>query len=183
MGLPEQAHFLKRNNRDEAMPIAVRIGKLHDSSLAARRFASQDMVLCASPRYLEHEGSPGRVEDLASHSAIVFRNPSSGRIRPWELSVAGKPLALTPSSRLLFSDGEAMVAAALHGLGIAQVPDYMVSEALDRGALVEVLAACRPASLPIHAVMPANRMVPARVRVLLEALSSVPASQLLNHTR
>ena len=60
--------------------------------------------------------------------------------------------------------------AAELGLGLAQVPDYMAADALAAGRLMEVLAAHRPPAMPIQAVMPANRLLPARVRALLEML-------------
>jgi DNA-binding transcriptional LysR family regulator len=66
-----------------------------------------------------------------------------------------------------------MVAAAAMGLGLAQVPDYMASDELGRGSVVEVMAAFRPAAMPISAVMPSSRLVPPRVRVLLETLDTL----------
>ncbi|MBI3349793.1 MAG: LysR family transcriptional regulator, partial [Burkholderiales bacterium] len=66
-----------------------------------------------------------------------------------------------------------MVAAAVQGLGLVQVPDNIAAEALASGAVVEVLAACRPAAMPISVVMPTVRLQPPRVRVLLEALAAM----------
>jgi DNA-binding transcriptional LysR family regulator len=154
----------------DGIDVAIRVGPLQDSTLVARRIASQDMQLCASLDYVARHGAPRRVEDLANHAPIVFRMPSSGRDRPWQLQVARKPVTLQPSARLRFNDGDAMVEAACMGLGVAQLPSYMVSEAIAAGRLVELLPALRPPTLPIHALMPANRLVPARVRVLLDAL-------------
>ena len=70
-----------------------------------------------------------------------------------------------------------MVQAAVLGLGLTQVPDFMADDEIAAGRLVEVLPRHRPAPLPIHAVMPGNRMVPARVRVLLDALDEGVASR------
>ncbi|NLD54250.1 MAG: LysR family transcriptional regulator [Burkholderiaceae bacterium] len=154
----------------DGIDVAIRVGPLRDSTLVARRIASQDMQLCASPDYIARRGMPRRVGDLADHAPILFRMPSSGRDRPWQLQVAGKPVSLQPSARLRFSDGEAMVEAACMGLGVAQLPSYMVSEAIAAGRLVELLPGLRPPTLPIHALMPATRLVPPRVRVLLDAL-------------
>jgi LysR family transcriptional regulator for bpeEF and oprC len=69
-----------------------------------------------------------------------------------------------------------MARAAELGLGIAQLPDYMVTRQLAAGTLVELLPGCRPPSTPIHAVMPANRMVPARVRAILDELTPVASA-------
>ena len=160
----------------DGIDVAVRVGALKDSTLVARRFASQDLVLCAAPSYLAQHGRPRRVEDLAAHAPILFRMPTSGRDRPWQLRVSGETITLHPVARLRFNDGEAMVQAACMGLGVAQVPDYMVSEGIAAGTLVELLPKHRPPTMPIHAVIPANRMVPARVRALLDALTAAPRS-------
>ena len=157
----------------DGIDVAVRVGELNDSTLVAKRFASQDMVLCAGPGYVKSRGMPQRVDQLAAHNPILFRMPTSGRDRPWQLQVRGKLMSLHPEARLRFNDGEAMVAAARSGLGIAQLPDYMVEDDIAAGSLVEILRKHRPPTLPIHAVIPASRMVPARVRVFLDALVTV----------
>ena len=85
-------------------------------------------------------------------------------------------VTLAPVARLRFNDGEAMVEAARLGLGVAQLPHYMVDDEIARGALVELLRRQRPPATPIHAVIPASRMVPARVRVFLDALHALRAA-------
>jgi DNA-binding transcriptional LysR family regulator len=154
----------------DGIDVAIRIGDMQDSTRVARRFSSQQLVLVAAPAYLQRQGEPQAMQDLATHRAIVFRLPGSGRDRPQQFGVKGRLVELQPAQGLRFNDGEAMVQAALLGLGLAQVPDNMVDEALATGRLVELLPQHRPPPMPIHAVMPAHRMVPARVRVLLDAL-------------
>lgn len=154
----------------EGIDLAVRVGTLSDSSLVARRFASQALVLCASPAYLERQGTPRSIEQLAGHHAVVFRLPSSGRLRPWQLRSRGQAVELNPPGRVQVNDGEGMVEAARLGLGLAQLPDHMVERELAAGALVELLPSCRPAPMPISAVVPSGRLLPPRVRVLLDAL-------------
>ena len=161
----------------DGIDVAIRIGELQDSTLVARRFASQQLVLVAAPAYLQRHGEPRALQDLATHRSIVFRLPGSGRDRPQQFGLKGRLVELQPAQGLRFNDGEAMVQAALLGLGLAQVPDNMVDEALATGQLVELLPQHRPPPMPIHAVMPAHRMVPARVRVLLDALDAWQASQ------
>ncbi len=161
----------------DGIDVAVRVGDLQDSTLVARRFASQQLMLVAAPSYLSRHGTPRVLEDLAAHRHILFRMPGSGRDRPQQFSVKGRTVALQPAQGTRFNDGEAMVQAAVLGLGLAQVPDYMVADAVAAGRLIEVLPQHRPPSMPIHAVMPGNRMVPARVRVLLDALDEWVATQ------
>jgi LysR family transcriptional regulator, regulator for bpeEF and oprC len=157
----------------DSIDVAIRVGELHDSTLVARRFASQQLLLVASPSYLRHHGTPRTLEALAAHRHILFRMPGSGRDRPQQFSANGRAVALQPEQGVRFNDGEAMVQAATLGLGLAQVPDNMCADELAAGRLVELLAAHRPPAMPIHAVMPGKRMVPARVRALLDALEAI----------
>jgi LysR family transcriptional regulator for bpeEF and oprC len=154
----------------EGIDLAIRIGDLQDSTLVARRFAGQQLVLVAAPDYLRRHGAPAALEDLAAHRHIVYRLPSSGRDRPQEFRVGRRTVEMHPARSARFSDGEAIVQAALLGLGLAQVPDNMADAELAAGRLVELLPQHRPPEMPIHAVMPAQRMVPARVRALLDLL-------------
>lgn len=157
----------------DGLDLAVRAGPLQDSTLVAKRIDSQQLVLVASPAYLADRGTPRRLDDLARHAAVVFRMPSTGRMRPWQLS-QGKPrraVEWTPDPSVQVNDGEGMVEAAIAGLGLAQVPDYMATAAQARGALVEVLPGLRPAPMPISVVYPSARLVPPRVRVALIALA------------
>jgi len=157
----------------DGIDLAVRIGTLADSSLVARRFGSMHLLLVASPVYVERRGAPRTLEQLSGHDAVVFRMPTSGRSRPWQFRTRGQPIELHPPSRLLINDGEAMVAAASMGLGIAQLPDNMVADEIASGALLELLPSCRPAAMPISAVYPSGRLVPPRVRAALELLDTL----------
>ena len=157
----------------EGIDVAVRLGPLKDSSLVAQRVGSQSMVLVASRSYLDSHGVPRRLEDLAQHEALVFRLPSSGRDRPWQFRQGGKALELQPQARIRIGDGEGLVAAVRLGLGIAQLPEYFVRRELAGGELVEVLRTLRPATLPVLAVYPGARLVPARVRAFLQELKAL----------
>lgn len=157
----------------DGIDLAVRVGPLRDSSLVARRIDWQTMVLCASPAYLAERGEPSSVDQLAAHAAVLFRIPSSGRHWPWRLRQGGHPVELLPAHRVQVNDGDGLVAAVRLGLGLSQLPDYMVADELASGALVEVLPAHRPEPLPISAVTPSGRLVPPRVRLLLDALTTL----------
>jgi DNA-binding transcriptional LysR family regulator len=154
----------------DGLDAAVRVGELRDSSLVARRIDSQDLVLVASPDYLKAHGRPERIEDLAGHHAVVFRMPSTGRNRPWQLRSGRRTIEIHPPHRTQVNDGEGIVAATVLGLGLGQIPDNMVTEELAKGTLVELLPQHRPPSMPISVVMPSSRLQPPRVRALLEAL-------------
>ena len=154
--------------------LAVRVGELADSSLVARRIDAQVLLTVASPAYLQRHGVPADVGALDAHAAIVFRMPGHGRDLPQRHTVDGRTVTRQPARAHRFNDGDAMVQAAVQQLGVAQVPDYMAADELTAGRLVEVLHQARPPPTPIHAVMPAQRLMPPRVRALLDALVALP---------
>jgi DNA-binding transcriptional LysR family regulator len=155
----------------DGIDAAVRIMPLTDSRLASKRIGWQHLVVCASPDYLARRGKPMHPAKLDEHAFVVFRNPTSGRERPLQFVVKGEALDLHPRYRMLIDDGEGMVESACHGTGLIQVPDYMAEDAIRHGRLVEVLQAFRPPPLPINVIWPGNRLLPARVRVLIDALA------------
>jgi DNA-binding transcriptional LysR family regulator len=157
----------------EGADAAVRIGALADSTLTARPLGEQALLVVASPRYLREQGTPQGPGDLERHACLLFRNPSSGRLRPWQFREGRRAVELAPPALCVFNDGEALVAAAVEGMGIAQVPDNMARAALRRRALVEILRAYRPPPTPISLVYPSGRHVPPRLRVLIDLLVSV----------
>lgn len=157
----------------DGIDLAVRMGALGDSSLVARRIDTQRLVIVASPTYLHAHGTPRRLEDLDGHRAVVFRLRSSGRNRPWQLRSGGRAIELHPAHAVQIDDTEGLAAAARLGLGLSQLPDNVVQEELARGELVEVLPRLRPAPMPISAVVPSGRLVPPRVRVVLDALEAL----------
>jgi DNA-binding transcriptional LysR family regulator len=155
----------------EGIDVAIRTGTLDDSSLVAHPFGEQEQLLFGAPSYLAGAGTPRDVADLSKHTAVLFRAPSTGKHRPWQLRSRARDLSILPRSRICVDDGDAIVRAAILGMGIGQVPHYMVAEPIARGELVELLPSFRPAPMPIAAVIPTARLVPARVRVFLDLIA------------
>jgi LysR family transcriptional regulator, regulator for bpeEF and oprC len=87
-----------------------------------------------------------------------------------QLQVDKAVLNMHPPYRVIVDDGEGLVQAARHGAGLTQVPHYMAAEELGRGNLVEVLPDFRPPPMPVYVVWPGNRLMPARLRVFIDAL-------------
>lgn len=156
----------------EGLDASVRVGPLADSSLVARPFASQTMVVCASPAYLRERGTPRTPEALARHRCLLSRMPTSRRLRPWKFVRDGEAFEVSPSVAAVFDDGEAMVAAAVESMGLVQVPNYMADEAIARGELVEVLKRFRPPSMSIALVYPSARRVTPRLKALIQVLAA-----------
>ena len=154
----------------EGIDVAIRTGALRDSTLVARAFSSQELLLFAAPSYLASYGTPTTLAALARHTAVLFRVPSTGKDRPGHFRVGGRIVTMLPPSRVHVDGGDVLVRAAVLGMGIGQVPHYMVADALARCELVELLPAMRPPPMQIAAVMPSARLVPSRVRALLELI-------------
>ncbi|MFM0594681.1 LysR family transcriptional regulator [Paraburkholderia dilworthii] len=154
----------------EGLDAVIRFGALTDSSLIARQFDSQPLVLCASPAYLAAHPKIRAVADLAQHGVVAFRMPTTGRERPLEFVEKGNAVAIAPKSRFRISHGEALIGAAVQGAGLVQVPEFMARRHLDSGALDELLPQCRPAPLPVNVIVPGSRTRPVRVDALIDAL-------------
>jgi DNA-binding transcriptional LysR family regulator len=158
----------------DGVDLAVRHGRLVDSSLTARQLTETDFVLVASPGYLAAKGMPVRLADLDQHTCIVF---SKGRERyPWSLNVGQEAVSYVPHGSLLTGDAEHIRAAVLCGLGIAQAPFWLLAQEIRSGQVQVLLPELQPERVPIHLVYPAGRRVPTRVRMLIEYLVSAFAS-------
>jgi DNA-binding transcriptional LysR family regulator len=158
----------------DGIDVAIRTGQLRDSSLVARQLGSQELLLFAAPSYLKRAGRPRTLADLEGHSAVLFRVPSTGRERPWNFRAGGRNVNVLPKSHIRVDQGDALVQAAVQGMGLGQVPHYMLADELRSGALVEVLPSLRPLPMPIWAVMPSARLIPQRVRALLDMMQATP---------
>lgn len=149
---------------DGGYDLAIRLGKLADSSLMARRLGSRRNYVCASPEYLANHGMPHTLGELHRHQCLLGNHPywrfiEQGQERQWRLS-----------GRLVCNSGPGLLDAARKGLGLVQLPDYYVGEDLASGALVSVLEAYQAAPEGIWALYPHNRHLSPKVSLLLDFL-------------
>lgn len=152
----------------EGIDLAIRHGKLADSTLTAQKLSSTNMVLAASVDYLHRHGEPLRLADLDAHQCIVF---AKGReARPWFLKVGRETIAFCPRGKVHTGDAEHIRAAVLGGMGIAQAPLWLFEDQVRLGKIKAVLPALEPAKLPMHLVYAAGRRLPTRVKVLVDYL-------------
>ena len=150
---------------EEGLDVAVRIGRLADSGLVARRVGEVRRLLVASPDYLARRGVPRSPADLARHDVIF----SSTRPAPLEWRFgAGRGTAVRLAPRLLVNEVDAMLLAVRAGRGIGRPLSYQVADDLASGALVRLLPELEPPALPVQLVTPAARHPPARVRAFLD---------------
>ena len=144
--------------------LAVRFGHLTDSRLMARRLASRRLILCASPDYLARRGAPRDLSEIPSHDGLI------GSAEQWRFTEAGREVTLRPTGRWRCNSGAAVLDAALQGLGLCQLPDFYVAEALASGVLVSLLDDQRPPDEGVWAVHPHPRHVPPKVRAMIDWL-------------
>ena len=155
----------------EGFDLAIRIGALEDSSLAARRLAPNRRVLCASPAYLRKHGTPRVPRDLANHDCLKLTSFRDSQDH-WHLRGAdGDEISVKVQGRLESNFGEVIRDAALAGLGIALHSTWHVCDDIAAGRLVVVLPDYPPRESAIHAVMPQRRLVLPRVRAFVDFLS------------
>jgi DNA-binding transcriptional LysR family regulator len=151
---------------DEGLDIAVRIGRLADSSLIARRVGQVARVLVASPDYIAVHGPPGEPAALSRHHLIYTASRPDSVV--WRFGHGGRTMTVAIEPRLIINQVEASLAAARAGHGIAAALSYQVAEELVDGRLVRLLAEWEPPPLPVHLVVPGGRHMPARTRLFLE---------------
>ena len=172
---PEVAVDLAMNDRfvdliDEGFDVAVRIGAMEDSSLIARRLAPIRRVVCASPAYFEARGLPLSPEDLKGHECLFNSNIASSQ--EWRFTAPdGKSWPVEVKGRLSANNGDALRAAALQGLGIVNLPTFIVGGDLQAGALVTALDEFISQDMAMSAVYPHSRHLSPKVRAFVDFLA------------
>lgn len=165
--------FLSNKTLDlvaEGYDLAVRLGRLEDSSLMARRLASRTLYVCASPAYLSAHGTPHSLSELDHHNCLL------GNLDYWRFQERGSPRNVRVRGNIRCDSGRALLDAALKGIGIVQLPDYYVQSALDSRALVPLLTHYQEDDDGIWAVYPHNRHLSPKVRMLLDFLADALGS-------
>lgn len=155
---------------DDGIDLAVRLGPLEDNaSLIARRLGTQRSLLCASPAYLATAGTPADIPSLAQHALLVYGRRDF--VNPWSLPDGDTGATLyQPRASMLIGDGDALLQAAAAGCGIAFLPNWLAGDSLRSGELVPLLMSSTVDTAPIHLLWTAGRVVPPRMRVIIDAL-------------
>jgi LysR family transcriptional regulator, regulator for bpeEF and oprC len=165
----------------EGVDCVVRIGELPDSSLVARRLGSLEMVTVASPSYLRQHGTPSTIRDLNRHIAVNYLSSRTRSFISMHFVVEGKRTEVRMRSSLATNEADGYVGCAAMGLGIIQIPLFLVHSRLAQGDLVEILPDSRPAPLPISVVYPHYRHLSPQVRTFVEWIAErFEQSPLLN---
>jgi LysR family transcriptional regulator for bpeEF and oprC len=162
---------------EERFDVAIRMGKLDDSRLVARRLAVGVLTTCAAPSYLKRHGVPRKPEDLAAHNCIAFVVPSTGRIQQWQFRRAGRRFSIPVSGNLRLDHAEALVEAALAATGLIQISSYVTGPAIERRQLETVLTAFQVDSPAIWVLYPRSQHSTPRVRAFVDFLVHWAATQ------
>ena len=150
---------------EEGYDLAIRLGKLSDSTMMAKRLGKRTNYLCASPLYIEEHGMPHSISELNKHSCLLGSNDY------WHFRELGKEKSVRVTGRLQYNNGNSLTDATLKGLGIVQLPDYYVEQHIHNGELVSLLDNYRAPDEGIWAVYPQNRHLSPKIRLLVDYLT------------
>ncbi|GAB5508459.1 MAG: LysR family transcriptional regulator [Rhizobiaceae bacterium] len=155
---------------EEGFDIAVRITRMQDSSLIARKLRPFSIRLCGSPELIEAIGRPEKPQDLAGKPCVIDTN---GRwLSNWQFKNAdGDAITVQVDGRLEVNSPIAAREAAISGLGFVGLPDFIAEPALESGKLVAILDDWLPPAGGIYAVYPHRRYLPAKIRVFVDYLA------------
>jgi DNA-binding transcriptional LysR family regulator len=153
---------------EEGVDAGVRIGELPDSSLNAAPAGHVRRVVCAAPAYLRKHGVPRRPQDLKAHSLIA--SSSVGSPAEWRFAEGRRAFGVRLQPRLVVSNNDSAVEAALRGFGLTRLLSYQAAAHVAAGKLELVLRAYEPGPLPIHLVYREGRQASARTRAFVDLM-------------
>ena len=158
---------------EEGIDCALWLGEVDQANLVARRVGFIYFATCAAPSYSAAHGVPAHPSELAQHRCINHFTPRTGRTVEWVFSRGQSRVQAVFPGHLALEDENSYVAAAEAGLGIAQIPAFIVKEAMERGTLALVLADWFAEPAPLHVVYPQSRHLSSKVRVFVDWLAEL----------
>ena len=151
---------------EEGVDVAIRMGKLADSTLIVKKLCFSPIVTVASPDYLKNNGMPQHPRDLRDHNYVSYSGGSARR--ETEFQDGGEPFYVRTEGTISTNNTEALRAALLCGLGISKIPRWLVGDAIRSGGLISILEPYQPEALNIYAVYPPGRHLPSKVRCFID---------------
>ncbi len=153
---------------DEGLDLAIRITRRLDPLDVARRIGSSRLQAIASPDYLRRHGEPKHPRELAEHECLIYL---PAQHEGWPFLVNGATELFPVRGRMRANNGDALLDAAMRGLGITAQPTFISAAAVEAGWVRPILTDYPMPELGIYALLPGNRYVPQRVRVLVDYLA------------
>lgn len=155
---------------EEGFDVTIRIAESqHATSLISREIATSDLVICASPGYLERFGTPTHPGELVQHRCLQYGYGSTGG--HWQLGSDDNEMSVPINIAMRANNAEVLRDVALNGAGIVLVPTFIANPALSEGRLVEVLPAYRPRRETIYAIYPRHRHLSSKVQLFVQYVS------------
>ncbi|XNI44767.1 LysR family transcriptional regulator [Haemophilus influenzae] len=155
----------------EGYDLALRIGYMEDSSLVSRKIGTTTVHFAASPNYLETNGIPQTPNDLEHHNGLLYKN-AMNQVN-WVGSRINQTQRFKIQSKVVSDSGFALLNMAKAGLGIANLPKFILGRAFEKGELIEILPEYKQQKLEIHVVYSNRRHLPIKVRAFIEFLSGL----------
>ncbi len=153
---------------EDGIDVAIRIGKLPDSTLIVRPLAPYQLVVCASPAYLERAGTPRTPADLKQHNCLTFMYGPIEHV--WSFVEAGKTIQVPVSGNLGVNSGQALRNAALAGVGIILQPLLVAADDIACGRLVPLLQGYAAPAWPLQVVTPFSRHMTPKLRSFIDCV-------------
>jgi LysR family transcriptional regulator, regulator for bpeEF and oprC len=160
---------------EEGIDCAVWSGEIEEPNLVARRVGFLYFATCAAPSYLQKYGRPEHPDDLAKHRCINHFSHRTGKVADWVFSKGGTRVQTSLQGYVALEDENSYVAAAEAGLGIAQIPAFILKESMERGQLDLVLGDWFPEPSPLHVVYPQQRHLSGRIRAFVDWVAEMLA--------
>jgi DNA-binding transcriptional LysR family regulator len=154
---------------EEGVDLMIRFGELKNpAGVIARQLLAQRWAICASPAYLKKHGIPATLDDVARHRCIVGLR--QGQPLSWHITQNGLASRFAPPPTYQISDGEAMIDAALAGLGLCQMPYSLLRKPIEQGRLVTLLEAYTDREVPVYLIWPTGLHMRPKARYLIDIL-------------
>ena len=155
---------------EEGIDLSIRITRRLEPGDVARKIGTGRMLVVASPEYLARHGRPQHPSELAHHECLGYTAGAAGQ--NWQFMVAGQLESFPLRSRINANNGDVLTEAAAQGLGITLQPDFIAGSFIAAGRVEAILTDFPVPELGIYAMLPSNRHVPYRVRVLMDFLAA-----------
>jgi DNA-binding transcriptional LysR family regulator len=156
---------------EEGIDVALRMGKLSDSTHTARKIAAARRVVIATPNYLARAGVPKAPGELIAHEAVIFTQPDGGVV--WTFKRGDTELSVTANGRIQVSAAEGVRAAVLADAGLAVASEWMFSPELANGTVKTVLDDWEMPAIDLWAVFPTGRRVSSKARTFIDFVEEV----------
>ncbi|KTR05760.1 LysR family transcriptional regulator [Aureimonas ureilytica] len=157
---------------EEGFDVAIRMTRLTDSAMIARRLGQLDFAICATPDFLKTHGTPTHPTDISRLPAVIDSNAKTLYNWTFKDPKTGDPIPINVSGRFSANSPYTVRAATLAGLGVALIPEFVVRQDIADGRLVSILDDFVPRDAGIYAVFPHRRHLPARTRVFVDFLAT-----------